>query len=66
MRRLKKGRVMKREELLNHEIKIILDMLYRMDSIERQWILDVQIPQYICYECWEPTTDCNCEKTGDI
>ncbi len=52
---------MKREELLNHELKIILDMFYRMDCNERQWMLDVQIPQYICFDCWEPVTDCQCE-----
>ncbi len=52
---------MKREEIVMNELKEILNKLFLLDPNQRQWILEVQIPQYICFDCWEPVTDCPCD-----
>ena len=54
---------MKREEIATFVLKEIINILGNLENNERLWILNVQLPQYICFECGNDTTDCNC---GDV
>ncbi len=53
---------MKKEDKVMYRLSEILNHLQELDSVERKWILDVQIPKYFCSKCGYHFIDCECEE----
>lgn len=49
---------MKKEEKCFLILKCLLGLLRNLEPQERLWILDNQLPQYICSVCGDDFTDC--------
>lgn len=49
---------MKRDKICIISLKNILNILNPLSPDERLWVIDTQLPQYICSICGDDITNC--------
>lgn len=52
---------MKREEKALIVLEEILKLFKQLEPDQIKWILEIQLPEYICCNCYDDFSDCECE-----